>query len=278
MIEPDELKPWTSTDEEGISPSPLTAQKSGNSLVLPLIIVGVVTTGILCLVAIIAVSALFIIVATDEDLASLIGTEVVAEESPAGENFPNKNSGDTLFEETFDTDNNGWETGLIENEFGQEEIAIQDGTYTLRVTAEEPFYAERKLPAQIFSDFVLTVEMTPRDSAEHYSYGVTFRQNEDLESYVIELGNDGLYSIFLFTDEWTPLEDWTFSGAINVGQTNELTIRAEGSALTFWVNDEKLTSIEDDTLTEGMVGFVLETFEGGDTTAVDFDNLIIQRP
>ncbi len=269
MIEPDELKSSTSTTEESITSPPVTDQKSGNSLVLPLIIVGVVAAGILCLVTVIAVSAFFIIVASDEDLAGVMGTEIVSEEMATG---------DTLFKETFDTDDNGWETGLIEDEFGQEEITIQDGTYTLRVTADEGFYAEQELPDRIFSDFVLTVEMTPWDSAEHYSYGVTFRQNEDLESYVIELGNDGLYSIFLFTDEWTPLEDWTFSEAINVGQTNELTIRAEGSSLTFWINGEELASIEDDTLTEGTVGFVLETFEGGDTTAVDFDNLVIQHP
>ncbi len=278
MFEPSQLKPAAATAKESNSSSSLTAQKVSNRSTITAIVILILATSVLCVMSLMIVSALFITMSDHQDairIRELISKALFNDESADSDNLFNTSS-ETLFEETFNTNTNGWETGLIEGEFGQEEVTIQDGVYTLSVAGEEAFYAEQLLPSHTFSDFILTVEMTPPDRAEHYSYGVTFRQNEDLESYVIEIGNDGLYSVAAFTDDWVMLQDWTFSKAIKIGETNELSIRAEGSLMTFWVNGEILTSIEDDALDNGSIGLVLETFEDDQPeAAVNFDNLVI---
>ena len=285
MTEPVEQNPSPATDENQtpVSPSATSAsKKSNNSMLLPLIIVGVTAAGLLCVISLIVVIAFFTIIETDEDIAGVVGTVVITEDSSAepdeGRLNDTAGDGEVLFEETFDSDANEWETGVYEGEYAREEVIIADGVYTLRVSSDEAAYVERELPSREFSDFILTLDITPHDDQEHYSYGVTFRQNEDFESYVIELGNDGLYAVFLFTDEWMTLEDWTFSESIIPGETNQLTIRAEGSTLTFLINGDPLTTIEDGTLSSGTVGFVVETFDQDTSAAVNFDNLVIQAP
>jgi hypothetical protein len=183
---------------------------------------------------------------------------------------------DVLFEEYFDSDANGWATGEFEDEYTQDEITIEDGTYTLGVTAKKPAYVEKVLPNQEFSDFVLTLEVTPHDIAEHYAYGVAFRENSDADTYTFEVRNDGLYVVFVYDGEWRKLKDWSGAKAIKPGETNELKVMADGESLTFFINGEALTTIEDDTLAEGKIGLIVDMFEEG-PAVVDFDNLVIRR-
>ncbi len=180
-----------------------------------------------------------------------------------------------LFEDYFDSDANGWATGEFEDDYTQNEITIADGVYTLNVTAKQKAYVEKVLPNRDFSDFVLTVEATPLDTEEHYSYGVAFRESNDLHNYTFEIGNDQLYSIQLYDGNWKTLKEWSSTDAINVGETNELMVIADGSTLTFFINGEELTTLEDATLSEGTVGLVVDMFEEGESAAVEFDNLVV---
>ena len=182
---------------------------------------------------------------------------------------------DIIFEERFDSDANGWATGEFEDEYSLDEISIEDGQYTLKATAKKASYIEKVLPNQEFSDFVLTLEATPRDTDDHYSYGVAFRENVETHTYTFEIGNDGLYAIFLFDGEWQKLKDWSSAKAIKPGQTNELKVIAKGSTLTFFVNGDELTTIENDTLSAGKVGLVMDMFEESKSATVDFDNLVV---
>ena len=227
-----------------------------------LLLIGVIFAGGLCMVVAALMAGLAVLFTTLND--QRIDTVT--------------SSGDTIFAEYFDSDDNGWVTGEFEDDLGHEEITIEDGVYTVKVTAKNSVYVERNLPNHEFSDFVLTMEATPRDSETYYSYGIAFRGNDDLENYVFEFGNDGLYAVFLFSGEWTALQDWTSSEAIKPGQTNEVTIMAVGSTLTFSVNGEQLAVVEDDTLAGGTISLVVEVFEAGQSAIVDFDSLVIREP
>lgn len=203
---------------------------------------------------------------TETDNADSIQLEPTAE--PAG----------LLFADSFDSDINGWATGEFENDFNITEIAIADGVYSFTGTAKQPTYMERRLPREEFSDFVLTVEATPTDTEEHYSYGLAFRIDSDGTGYSFEVGNDGLYAVLLFDGEWQTLSDWTFTELANVGETNELMVVAEGETLSFFINGEALTTVQDATVSEGQIGLVVEIFEEGETATVEFDNLTVYEP
>jgi hypothetical protein len=107
---------------------------------------------------------------------------------------------------------------------------------------------------------------------------VAFRENSADHCYAFEIGNDGLYGVSLFEGDWVTLKDWSSSEAIKVGQKNTLTVVAEGSKLSFFVNEEKLATIEDGTLATGSVGLIVNIFEEGNSATVDFDNLIVTTP
>jgi serine/threonine protein kinase len=210
------------------------------------------------------------------DFDNLTIRQVSAEELAALDN----DSGSILFEDTFDSDAKGWATGEFDDDISQDEITIEDGRYRLSVTAkpEKQPYIEKFLPNREFSDFILTLEATPRDSEEYYSYGIAFRADKDDNDYVFQIGNDGLYAVRMYKDGWSTLKDWSSSSAIKLGETNRLIVTAKDNSLTFVVNDVQLTTLEDSTLSKGRIGLVLEIFEAGKAATVEFDNLTIRKP
>ncbi len=185
------------------------------------------------------------------------------------------NSG-ILFSDAFDSDGSGWSTGEFEDDYAITEITIENGVYTLAATAKKPAYIEKVLPSRQFSDFVLTMEATPLDSEDHYSYGIAFREDADYHTYAFEIGNDGLYSVQVYDGEWRKLKDWSSTEAIKVGQTNELKVIANGSSLTFFVNGVQLTSLQDNTLARGKIGLIVDIFEEGTSATINFDNLTLR--
>ena len=183
-----------------------------------------------------------------------------------------------IFADSFDSDANGWSTGAFEDEYSENEVTIADGKFTFSVTSkpDQTPYIEKVLPNQEFSDFVLNVQAAPVDDAEHYSYGIAFRENFAGHTYAFEIGNDGLYAVFLFDGEWSVLKDWSQTDAILPGEANEIMVIAEGEEMTFIVNGQILTTLEDDTLSEGGIGLVIELFEPEVSATVDFDNLEVR--
>jgi len=207
----------------------------------------------------------------DFDNLQVQALDATAEAAP-----PATAAGEILLAEYFDSNANGWATGYFEDERTTDDISLVDGRYRMSITARDQAYVERILPNQDFSDFSLSLEATPLDTAEHYSYGLAFREDEfSLSAYTFEIGNDGLYSVQLYDGEWQVLQDWTYTDAIKVGETNDLRIIANGNVMTFLVNGQELTTIEDDTLSSGTVALVVDMFEADQSATVDFDNLII---
>ncbi len=281
-INPSPYSDKKATGEAPVAPvadSPAAA--ADGPVVWPFILGGLIVVGLVCIIGLVGVLSFFIIIESDGDMVQAVSNGATVEDSPtleSGSDSPTLR-GDVLFEETFDTNENGWDTGVLEDEYGRETGSIEDGIYTLQVTAEQPVYIERQLPDRDFDDLVLTVDITPTDSDEHYAYGVTFRQNDDLDSYVVELGNDQTFGVFRFDDEgWTTLQDWTVSEAILPGETNTLTVIAEDSRLAFLVNGQPLTDLHDEALSTGTVGLVVEVFQEGQSATVQFDNLVIRKP
>ncbi|MDL1891394.1 DUF1080 domain-containing protein, partial [Sphingobacteriales bacterium CHB3] len=186
--------------------------------------------------------------------------------------------GEVLFEDAFDSDAKGWATGEFDDKYSFNTATIENGQYTLSVKDKDQAFVEKVLPSREFDDFVLTVEATPGDTGQNYSYGVSFRENEHDIFYAFEIGNDGQYAVLLFDQEWKRLKDWSTSKAIKVGQTNKITVQADGGHLTFYVNDEKLTTLENDTSLNGKIGLVIAMFDKGTEATVHFDNLTIRKP
>lgn len=181
-----------------------------------------------------------------------------------------------LFADTFDSDVSGWSTGRFEDDYTINNVTIAEGRYSLTATTKKGAFVEKKLPNQQFSDFVMTVEATPLDTEEHYSYGMSFRLGKGGTGYSFEIGNDGLYSVLLYENEWKRLKDWSSSDAINAGETNKIMVVADGVDLSFYVNGELLTTLQNDVVLEGQIGLVVDMFEEDRTATVEYDNLEVR--
>jgi len=73
--------------------------------------------------------------------------------------------------------------------------------------------------------------------------------------YWFAYSNNGYFSVWEGSSgEYSPLENWTSSAAINKGGWNTLKVLADGSALKFYINGTLVWSGSDATLTAGKVG------------------------
>ncbi|MFN8459510.1 MAG: family 16 glycoside hydrolase [Anaerolineae bacterium] len=194
------------------------------------------------------------------------------------ENNGAQGSGEVLFEDNFDSDAKGWPLAILKDKYSSYTATIENGQYTISVKDKDQAFVERLLPSREFDDFVLSIEATPGDTGQNYSYGVSFRENKDDIFYALEIGNDGQYAVLVFDQDWKRLKDWSTSKAIKVGGTNKITIEADGGHLTFYVNDEKLTTLENDTSLSGQIGLIVAMFDKGTEATVHFDNLVIRKP
>ncbi len=138
------------------------------------------------------------------------------------------------------------------------------------------------------ADFRLRVEATPVGGPLDNEYGVLVRMHENEQFYAFSISADGYVRVARYdaTDverTWTPLgSDWTLNPAVHQGETtNILEVEARGAQFKFWVNDELVAQVEDDTpttygtLSKGDVGLYAGAFsEPG--VHVYFDNLRVE--
>ena len=113
-------------------------------------------------------------------------------------------------------------------------------------------------------------------------YGMLFRVNsEDGRFYMFKVSSDGFVFIGLCDSSCADVQvladrDWFGSLAVNqgLGATNRLRVVATGPEMIFYVNDTEVGRVEDDTLGQGDIGMMAETFTPEGLT-VAFDNFSV---
>ena len=131
------------------------------------------------------------------------------------------------------------------------------------------------LANRIVADFEVEVEAKLEDGVESDSYGLLFRFQDRDNFYRYDISGDGYYLFSKFVEgEWSTLVDWTASDFINqgIGATNVLKVSAFGPNITLWANGQQLTTVSDDSLTDGNFGFFTGTFSEP-YGWVSFDNM-----
>jgi hypothetical protein len=185
---------------------------------------------------------------------------------------------DILFSEDFTAgEANGWQTEsddlgytAVVNE--QMVIELNAPNVLQYVTLEEP----------LFDDFTLEVDVTQLAGPTEGSYGVLFRMAGPGQFYRFDLTGNGLYIIERRNGDgtWARLvDDWIPSPAIHQGlnATNRLRVSAVGSSLFFYINDQLVQQLIDQTHLSGQLALDAGTF-GQPGLQVAFDNLVVRQP
>ena len=73
--------------------------------------------------------------------------------------------------------------------------------------------------------------------------------------------------------DWKVIIDWTYNSAIKGSGVNRLRMVKQDSHFTFYVNDVEVGSIDDPTISSGIIGASLGAYNVGETVSIAFDNL-----
>ena len=183
--------------------------------------------------------------------------------------------GPTTFEETFDEPGN-WRVDAEDPEVRGE---VKNGVYDFFVIADE--LTIWTTAGQNFSDGMYEVEATQVDGPNNNAYGMIFRVNDNDDNfYAFLISGDGFAWIGTYKDgvvDAPIVTDWWFeSPAIIQGSeaTNKLGVRAEGANLQFFINDQEVGRVTDNTFNSGDIGLMARSLgQGG--VHVQFDNFTI---
>jgi serine/threonine protein kinase len=180
--------------------------------------------------------------------------------------------------DTFDTNVNDWLTG----DYSSERVTggnrdVTNGKYRWEANSSQGVVWRAIPDIASVSDFYLTMEARRVSGSERGRYGLVFRY-ADRDYYWVKIGDDQNFRLDLrYEDEWTTLIGWTETSAIRPGQVNRLTVIAEGTHFTFYVNDQYVGEADDSRLSIGRVGVAVEIY-AGDAAVFEFDNFEVRAP
>jgi hypothetical protein len=158
---------------------------------------------------------------------------------------------------------------------------VRDGMYDLLVKADNLLIWASA--GEQFGDGVYEVEATAVAGPVNNGFGMVFRLDEDADNfYLFKISSDGFVWIGKLVngglEENRPLvQDWWFeSSAVKTGlnETNVLRVRAESGNMIFFVNDQEVGRVTDNSFRSGDIGVIAETLGLGGVQ-VHFDNFTV---
>ena len=174
---------------------------------------------------------------------------------------------------------NDWPVGDYSDERVTGNRLVTGGTYRWQAEALDGVIWWSMPDIASVSDFYLTAEARRVSGVEDGQYGVILRR-ADRDNYGLFKIEDSQYFKFSvrYEGEWETVIDWTEASAIRPGEVNRLTVIAEGSHFTFYINDEYVGEADDDRLTRGQSGLAIELLDAGDAATFEFDNFAVRAP
>lgn len=177
-----------------------------------------------------------------------------------------------LYEERFSqAEGNTWHVGTEETH----RWWIADGKYHYESQPAE-WRSVKNSSAGQFEDFELKVDVEHISGANNRTCPYILFRIVDWNNYyrflVSPAGTFRLEKKVAGT--WTTLKDWTAHEAIHTGPgTNKVAVKASGSQLTFFVNDQQVFETTDDSLVGGQIGLGCGSYPENTTLHVAFDNI-----
>jgi tRNA A-37 threonylcarbamoyl transferase component Bud32 len=184
-----------------------------------------------------------------------------------------------VLSDPFDPNVNDWPVGDYSDERVTGNRLVTGGTYRWQAEALDGVIWWSIPDIASVSDFYLTAEARRVNGVEDGQYGVILRR-ADRDNYGLFKIEDSQYFKFSvrYEGEWETVVDWTEAPAIRPGEVNRLTVIAEGSHFTFYINDEYVGEASDDRLTRGQSGLAIELLDAGDAATFEFDNFEVRAP
>jgi hypothetical protein len=179
----------------------------------------------------------------------------------------------TTWEDNFADPKSGWDSGAD----ADAEWGYHRGEYRIVVHATELVAWGNPVSHRDWTHMEMSVEARRVDGPLDNQYGIIVRHVDHSNFCLFAVSSDGMYSIQrLRNDEWEDLVSWTPSDAVRQGDaTNVLRVECRGAHIRFFVNDQLLSTVEEDIFYSGSIGLAAGSFGDGGVV-VHFDNLLVR--
>jgi len=183
--------------------------------------------------------------------------------------------------DTFSPTSNLWDLkGSVANERASGDFDVNGGEYDWHVYANSPvvWWSTPSLPSQ--GDFIFKVDADHISGpTDNVAYGVIYRYQSGRNYSMFVVSEDGYFAIEkLANGNWSSLQDWTQSHAINSESPNRLIVSASGGRFWFVVNDQVVAQLDDPTPAQGSFGLVVSVRASDTDLRLVFDNLELYAP
>lgn len=182
--------------------------------------------------------------------------------------------------DSFESNINEWNPfSEIVDEFGSRSFIFEDGKYYWEVLPANTVSVHDTPGMNPISDFAVSVDAQQFSGPEDADYGVVFRESAADTFYNFNIDNRQNYSLRMNDGgRWTTLIDLTRSAAIRPNGLNRVTVIANDGHFYFFINDQYVDEIGEETLLRGRVGMVVNLFEPGVGAEWEFDNFELRQP
>lgn len=189
--------------------------------------------------------------------------------------LPWKPSGSILFQDDFSDEETGWE--VVNNAY--ELKGYSNSGYMVSIKpANSRTVSTTNL---IFSNSIMDAKVQKITGARESQFGLVCRYQDKLNYYAFVISADGYAGIVRLLDgsiELIGSEQFIRAEGISLDDgINDITASCIDDNLRLIVNGETIVSAQDSSFSNGQNGFLVETFEEGNLTAV-FNDLIILKP
>jgi 3-keto-disaccharide hydrolase len=187
-------------------------------------------------------------------------------------------TGRVILKDTFDSNKNNWQIKKTDDDYALTTYEIANGNYTWDITAHQSCISWVTASSKSVGDFYLSADIQQTSGPDSADYGVVFREDANSNFYYFGINEQGQYALYLYNRDWSILMDWTQSELIRPGESNRITVLGEGSHFIFFINDQYLTEITDDSIKSGTAALAIELATTNDQAVFKFDNFELRAP
>jgi hypothetical protein len=179
----------------------------------------------------------------------------------------------------FDQNSLDWPEGDDTDPLAVINWKIEGGKFLWKATASDSFVWWVYPTMDAVTDFSLSVQMQQTSGSVDGEGGLVYRVQEPDSYYTFELNGLGQYAVYSHLDDgWHTLIDWSDSNAINEDASNQLTVIATGSHFEYFINQQNVASLDDDSISDGMAGLLIGLSQAEDQGSWEFDNFKLSTP
>lgn len=181
--------------------------------------------------------------------------------------------------DAFQSNVNRWPSGEFSNNSLSGTRTFMNGKYRWEGKGPQNVIWRSQSIANPLSDFYLSTTGKWISGARNTAYGLIFRRESDDSHYFFGMTDSQQFALrLLSSNSWSTLIDWTYTTAIRPGDTNRLTVIAEGSHFLLFINNQYVGEASDDKLGNGRVGVAIQFFNPNDQVVVEFDDFELRAP